>query len=93
MQGTRPNIYAWAGFMSVALTLVAASGALKLKVTSRVVGCGIPSYVGGEDAFDDYLTASGSIEEFNAWKKRKRDEEMGLHVAKFRAALAARTHL
>lgn len=92
MQGTRPNIYAWAGFMSVALTLVAASGALKLKVTSRVVGCGIPSYVGGEDAFDDYLTASGSTE-FNAWKKRKRDEEMGLHVAKFRAALAARTHL
>ena len=52
--------------MSVALTLVAASGALKLKVTSRVVGCGIPSYVGGEDAFDDYLTASGSTEPYCA---------------------------
>ena len=72
--------------------LVAASGALKLKVTSRVVGCGIPSFVGGEDAFDDYLTANGSTEEFNAWKKRKRDEEMELHVREFRTALAARTN-
>ena len=76
------------------LTLVASSDTLKLKVTSRVVGCGIPSFVGGEDAFDDYLTASGSTEEFNAWKKRKRDEEMGTCVAEaVRAALAARTNL
>lgn len=41
--GTTPSIYAWAGFMSATLTLVLSSGMLKLRVTSRVVGTGIPS--------------------------------------------------
>lgn len=80
LRGAVPDIYVWAGFMSIKVILPSSGRNLVLRVVTRVVGGGDPNkcagtmHMEGEREFDGYLNCE-TLHEFVAWRDAKKTEQ------------------